>query len=56
VAGVLRPNASLTRLTQRDEREKERWTGWVLDGMLSLPFLVLLATYLALEAFARVIS
>jgi hypothetical protein len=51
----LRPKASLPRLTQRDEREKERWTGWVLDGMLSLPYLLLLVAHLALEAFALVV-
>jgi len=55
VVGVLRPKASLPRLTQRDEREKERWTGWVLDGMLSLPYLLLLVAHLALEAFALVV-
>lgn len=55
VVGVLRPTASLAKLTHRDERVKERWTGWVLDGMLCLPYLVLLAAHLALEALALVL-
>ena len=51
---MLRPAHALPAL-QGQEHEREHFTGWRLDGVLVMPYLVLLALYLVLLFLAPVL-
>jgi len=45
---LLRPKSALPRLTAAAETTRERFTGWTLDGVLVMPYVVLWLMYLML--------
>ena len=49
---LLRPKVALKALASPDEWTRERKTGWELDGVLVMPFVVALALYVVLLMLA----
>ena len=51
---ILRPSLALDALTATDGLRRERYTGWTLDGVLVMPYVLALSLYLVLLIAAPV--
>ena len=51
---ILRPFLALDALTATDGLRRERYTGWTLDGVLVMPYVLALSLYLVLLVAAPV--
>ena len=53
---LIRPEVALEALTNSDEWARERKTGWQLDGVLVMPYLVALTLYVVLLLLAPMLG
>jgi hypothetical protein len=51
---LIRPKVALKALASSDEWTRERKTGWQLDGVLVMPYVVALSLYVVLLMLAPV--
>ena len=51
---LIRPEVALKALTNSDEWARERKTGWQLDGVLVMPYVVALTLYVVLLMLAPI--
>ena len=55
-AWLIRPKVALNTLASSDEWTRERKTGWQLDGVLVMPYVVVLTLYVVLLMLAPMLG